>query len=105
MNTPPHRFSRTRPLVVLATFVALVAAACGRGEADAVDAEPTTVVVASAVADGQSLDPVGVTYDFPTGDAVLVSVDYQHPGDRVDNTGAYLPTNGKPTLVFVDAIW
>ena len=43
--------------------------------------------------------------DFPTGPAVLVSADYQYPGDRVDSTGAYLPANGKPTLVFVDAIW
>ena len=42
---------------------------------------------------------------LPTGDAVLVAADYAHPQDRVDNTGAFLPANGKPTLVFVDAIW
>ena len=42
---------------------------------------------------------------FPTGPAVLVPDGYQFPGDRVDSTGAYVPANGKPTLVFVDAIW
>ena len=42
---------------------------------------------------------------FPTGPAVLVPAGYQPPGDRVDSTGAYVPANGKPTLVFVDAIW
>ena len=42
---------------------------------------------------------------FPTGPAVLVASNYVPPGDRVDSTGAFLPANGKPTLVFVDAIW
>ena len=44
-------------------------------------------------------------YDFPTGPAVLVEANYEPPEDHVPSTGAYLPTNGKPTLVFVDAIW
>lgn len=42
---------------------------------------------------------------FPTGPAVLVAASYEPPTDRVDSTGAFLPANGKPTLVFVDAIW
>ena len=42
---------------------------------------------------------------FPTGPAVLVVANYEPPPDRVDSTGAFLPANGKPTLVFVDAIW
>ena len=45
------------------------------------------------------------TLAFPTGPAVLVAPGYVPPGDRVDSTGAFLPANGKPTLVFVDAIW
>jgi len=44
-------------------------------------------------------------FDFPTGPAVLVPVAYEPPTDRVDSTGAYLPVNGKPTVVVVDAIW
>ena len=42
---------------------------------------------------------------FPTGPAVMVVAGYEPPTDRVDSTGAFLPANGKPTLVFVDAIW
>ena len=30
---------------------------------------------------------------------------YEPPADRVPSTGAWLPANGRPTLVFVDAIW
>lgn len=37
--------------------------------------------------------------------AVMVSADYVIPKDYVDNTGAYIPQNGKPTIVFVDSIW
>ncbi len=44
-------------------------------------------------------------YDFPRGPAVLVEPGYEAPTDRVDSTGAYLPVNGKPTLVLVEAIW
>jgi hypothetical protein len=46
-----------------------------------------------------------VGYDFPTREPVLVPVGYTHLRDYVDNTGAFLLTNGKPMLVFVDAIW
>jgi len=46
-----------------------------------------------------------VEYDFPTGDPVLIYEGYPHPTDRVDRTGAYLPVNGMPTFVIVEAIW
>ena len=42
---------------------------------------------------------------FPTGPAVLVPAGFRFSSERVDSTGAYVPANGKPTLVFVDAIW
>jgi len=59
---------------------------------------------------GDSASPGGATGDaagvgFPTGPAVLVEVGYEPPTDRVDSTGAFLPANGRPTLVYVDAIW
>ncbi|MEX2446704.1 MAG: hypothetical protein WD734_05125 [Dehalococcoidia bacterium] len=37
--------------------------------------------------------------------AVTVGADYAPPSDSVASTGAHLPANGRPTLVFVDAIW
>lgn len=40
-----------------------------------------------------------------TGPAVTVPVGYRPPTNRVPSTGAFLPSNGKPTLAFVDAIW
>ena len=43
--------------------------------------------------------------DFLTGPAILVESGYIPPGDHVASTGAYVPVNGKPTLVFVDSIW
>ncbi len=48
---------------------------------------------------------VAVTPRFPTGPAVTVPMSYEPPEDRVASTGAYLPANSKPTLVYVDAIW
>lgn len=42
---------------------------------------------------------------MPSGPAVLVANGYQAPNDKVDSTGAFVPANGKPTLVWVDAIW
>ena len=50
-------------------------------------------------------DDVAAAASFPTGPAVVIPVGYEPPDDRVDSTGAYLPANGKPTLVYVDAIW
>ena len=54
----------------------------------------------AASSDGASADA-----GFPTGPAVLVPAGFQFSSERVDSTGAYVPANGKPTLVFVDAIW
>jgi hypothetical protein len=42
---------------------------------------------------------------LPTGPAVLLPAGYEPPADRVISTGAFIPSNGKPTLVFVDAVW
>ena len=90
----PH-FRPRRPhvlrLAALILACAALAAACSGGD-DGGSAAPT----ATSAVPGD---------DFPTGPAVLVAVDYQPPGNRVDSTGAYLPANGKPTFVFFDAIW
>jgi hypothetical protein len=59
----------------------------------------------SGGAPGAAASPDGRTFDFPTGAAVTVTEGYEPPSDRVASTGAHLPANGKPTLVFVDAIW
>ncbi len=48
---------------------------------------------------------VGPDLDVLTGPAILVESGYIPPGDHVASTGAYVPVNGKPTLVFVDSIW
>ena len=40
-----------------------------------------------------------------SGGAVTVPRGYEPPTDRVPSTGASIPVNGKPTLVYVDAIW
>jgi len=111
--------ARRRPLLLpaLAVGLALFVAACSGGS----ETTPTTEArslesVAAATDDAapagsgadqprSSDEPEAATFNFPTGEPVLVSADYTHPNDHVDNTGAYLPTNGKPTLVFVDAIW
>ncbi len=63
---------------------------------------PFDAPTATAVTPVQS---VAATPSFPTGPAVTVPVSYEPPRDRVASTGAYLPANGKPTLVYVDAIW
>jgi hypothetical protein len=80
---------RTVAFALIVSVLALGAAACGSSG----NARPTATAAGDA------------TYDFPVGPAVLVPVDYEAPTDRVDSTGAFLPANGIPTLVFVDAIW
>ena len=85
------RYARALWLVPLALACAALIAACTGGD----EGGPTSSGTAAPEASGE----------FPTGPAVLVAADYQYPGNRVDSTGAYLPANGKPTLVFVDAIW
>ena len=84
----------TRP-VAIASLLALVvgvmlAAACGGGGAS--EAPPRAERVAS-------------TEGIPTGPAVTVPADYEAPRGHVPSTGAWLPANGQPSLVFVDAIW
>ena len=56
-------------------------------------------VAAAAAVAGQT------AFGFPTGPAAVVPAGYRAPVDYVPSTGAFLPANGKPTLVFVDAIW
>ena len=108
------RWRWSLPAIVAA--VALIAAACGGGtdgaptlegaDSNPVPVAPTTSGVTTGEQPADSgATPDAVSYDFPTGEAVLVPMGYEHSGDHVDNTGAFLPTNGKPTLVFVDAIW
>jgi hypothetical protein len=57
-------------------------------------------VAATTVAGGPG---TVLLYSFPTGLTVMVTERYTPPGDYVPETGTYLPANGKPTLVFVDA--
>ncbi len=83
-------------LALLIACTALIAACTGGDDDDAGSAAPTAAEPAAPVDSGSG---------FPTGPAVLVAADYRYPDDRVASTGAYLPANGKPTLVFVDAIW
>ncbi len=89
-SRPPWRAAL---LLASLPLLALLAACTGSREAPTADAPPTPLVSAA-----QDLG-------FPTGPAVLVEVGYEPPRDHVASTGAYLPANGKPTLVFVDAIW
>lgn len=90
---------------VILTLIVVVAVACAR----TIEPEPelrsdavTQIVNEMPVEKATSLDR---TYDVSTDQAMVVPVSYQAPKDRVANTGAYLPKNGKPTLVFVDSIW
>ncbi len=99
-----------RPLALLVVLVAVLTAACGGGETPAGeaarDAEPTPPSVAQVDAPSQPASGVAASqYDFPTGPAVTVAAGYAYPEDHIPSTGAYLPVNGQPTVVFVDAIW
>ena len=93
--------------LLLLACAALIAACSGGGEGDpapAATASPTAAATPEAAATA-SATPTPQGYAFPIGPAVLVAAEYQPPEDHVASTGAYLPSNGKPTLVFVDAIW
>ena len=89
---------RSLGIVTLLLACAALVAACTGGDEGAPASSGTA-------APSNAGTPAATGLDFATGPAVLVAADYQYPGDRVDSTGAYLPANGKPTLVFVDAIW
>jgi hypothetical protein len=82
----------------LAILGAALLAACGGGGPPAGEDQGATGTSGGGVASGSG-------YDFPTGPAVMVPEGYEPPDSHVPNTGTYLPVNGKPTLVFVDAIW
>ncbi len=85
---------RTLSIVfALLAGLALIAACSGGDEGAPAPSAGSSA--ATAAADGA----------FPTGPAVLVPADFQYSSEQVDSTGAYVPSNGKPTLVFVDAIW
>ncbi len=90
-----------------ALLLALVAA-CGGATTPEPTVTSTSRVDSSEVAAATTAvggaDTV-LLYSFPTGPAVTVPEGYMPPGDHVPETGTYLPANGKPTLVFVDAIW
>ena len=106
--------SRFPALSVLLLACAALVAACtggGGGAAPAPTATPEPAVTTATPAGtatptpSPTPTPTSESYAFPTGPAALVAADYEPPEDRVASTGAYLPSNGKPTLVFVDAIW
>lgn len=80
----------TRPMTVLAALAAALMLACGPQ-----DDRPETSTVPAEVA----------TTETSAGGSVRVPKGYQPPNDRVPSTGATIPVNGKPTLVYVDAIW
>jgi hypothetical protein len=83
-------------------LVALVAAGCEGVAAPSADTPAEgSQPRASAVPPAQG----GDLGSLPSGPAILVAEGYQAPRDKVDSTGAYIPANGKPTLVWVDAIW
>ena len=111
-----HRSAVVRLALPALGLVALVAAGCsgGGGEepaplstATATEAAPLSTATpseAAPLATAAPTEAVGAL-GFPTGPAVTVAADYAPPADHVPSTGAYLPANGKPTLVYVDAIW
>jgi len=90
-----------RALIVLGSLAfGLVALACSSG------GTPETATPAPDTTDPATTPVASSTeFAFPTGPAVVVEAGYAPPEDRVPTTGAFLPANGKPTLVYVDAIW
>ena len=80
--------NRLGALAALLALGALLAVACG-----------------DSASDSQTADRVGASQGLPNGPAVTVAAGYTSPEDHVPSTGAWLPDNGQPTLVFVDAIW
>ena len=106
----PRRF--IVPLLALLTLgCAALTVACTGGGGEGAPA-PTAVATPEATPTPSatptptpSPTPTPESYAFPTGPAVLVAADFEAPEDRVASTGAYIPSHGKPTLVFVDAIW
>lgn len=90
-------------VLAAAAILGAILVACS-GIPDPATPAPTEAMSAATGA-GMTPSAEAMQYDFPTGPAVLVANSYEPPEDHVPSTGAYLPVNGKPTLVFVDAIW
>jgi hypothetical protein len=88
-----------RAALLLALSAVLLLMRWGGG--DAAPSETEAVASTSVPAEDAGVPAGGP----PEGEAVTVAAGYQPPTDHVPSTGAYVPANGKPTLVFVDAIW
>ena len=84
-----RRALRLGALTALVALGALLAVACSGDSAS----------------EGQLAQRDGSSAGFPTGPAVMVPDGFTGPVDGVGSTGAWLPDNAQPTLVFVDAIW
>ena len=84
-----HPARRLVALMAVLALGALLAVACGGDSAS----------------DGQLAQRDGSSAGFPTGPAVMVPDGFTAPDEGVGSTGAWLPDNGQPTLVFVDAVW
>lgn len=108
---PRYHRRAALPVVVLAAL--LLVACTGGATDDAIDGEPassqtepTEPRTADPGSPGAPATPaVLVDSGLPVGPAVTVEQGYEPPNDHVPSTGAHLPANGKPTLVYVDAIW
>ena len=87
-------------LAAAATLAALLLSVCA--SSDGASTTETPAVVTSIVSGPAEYSE---TRDFLSGPAVTVPDGWEEPRDIVARTGAYLPANGLPTLVFVDAIW
>ncbi len=79
-----------RSLFAIAVLAGAFTLACNNDAAPASPADKQPSTAAETPSDGGS---------------VTVPQRYAPPADRVPSTGASIPVNGKPTLVFVDAIW
>ena len=112
----PDRIAARGWLLATSGLVLALLSACGSGAATPESTAQTTQTSTSNSASSKASATESPTtsgseggsalvYEFPTGPAVTVPEGYGPPDNRVDHTGAYLPANGKPTLVFVDAIW
>lgn len=85
IGRPARRLGAFTALLALG---ALLAVACG-----------------DSASEGQLAQRDGSSAGFPTGPAVMVPDGFTAPDEGVGSTGAWLPDNAQPTLVFVDAIW
>ncbi len=96
-------------LASLVLACAALIAACSGGDREVLPEATATATPAATATPEETATPAATptpeAYTFPAGPAVRVAADYQPPEDSVASTGAHLPSNGKPTLVFVDAIW